>query len=283
MLPFGLRDDVLVSVNDVERGLHKDIVCPSCKSSLVARKGKVKIPHFAHYNRDECLTGLQTVLHMRAKEIIAETKTIFVPGHSIKLPCCMRWKREFDIITPQRVSLDDVWLEKRLDNIIPDVFAKTQSYGRELLIEIRVSHAVEESKLAFIKSKNLSAIEVDLSDLHTKGYDDEVLRERIIENDVRKKWLYSPKIDSVREDVLMTAIYRTCSLKAFSNPWFSFVCPAKGRWKVSYHDCLGCKYVYSEKDHPVRKIWCGYNDKIEDYDSLIKCLKKKKTSNWFVK
>lgn len=273
MLPFGLRerDGLLVSVNDVERGLQENVVCPSCQTPLVARKGKVKIPHFAHHNGADCSTGLQTVLHMRAKEIIAEAKSIFVPGHSIKLPCFRR--KEFDIITPQEVKLDDVRLEPRLDNIIPDIVAKAR--GRELIIEIRVSHAVEESKLELIKSKNLSAIEVDLSDLHAKGYDDEVLRERLIEKDVRKKWLYSPKINSVREDDLMTTIYRTCSLKSFRDPWFSFVCPAKGGRKISYHDCYGCKYCYGDNVTPVRNIWCGYNDKIKDYDSLQQSVKRK--------
>jgi hypothetical protein len=143
---------------------------------------------------------------MRAEEIIAKENSIFVPEYSIKLPV---QKRPFNIIAPQKVILEGVCLEYRLDKIIPDVFAKT--LVGELLIEIRVTHAVEQSKLDLIKQKDLRAIEVDLSDLYAKGYDDEVLRERLIEQHVRKKWLSSPKINGVTEDSLITDIYRTCS------------------------------------------------------------------------
>lgn len=275
MLPFGQRGDALVSVNNVERGLHKDVVCPSCQVPLVARKGNVKKHHFAHYDGNECLPGLQTVLHMRAKEIIDETKSIFVPGYSIQLPCRMR-KREFNIITPQKVTLDSVWLEKHLDNIIPDVFAKTKAHGRELLVEIRVSHAVDQSKLDRIKSMNCSAIEVDLSDLHAKGYDDEVLRKRLIEQDDRKKWLHSPKINGIKDDVIMTALYETCSVKAVHERWLSLGCPAKGWKTILYYDCYVCNYVYSNNINPTREIWCGYKSKIKDYDSLLQSMKRKK-------
>lgn len=284
LLPFGQRDGLLVSINDVESGLQENVVCPSCQVPLVARKGKKNIYHFAHHNGADCATGLQTALHMRAKEIIAEAKSIFIPGHSIKLPCRHRGL-EFDIIAPQKVMLDEVLLEHRLDNIIPDVVAK--ALGRDLLIEIRVSHAVEESKIYLIKQMNLSAIEVDLSDLHAKEYDDEVLRERLIEQHVRKKWLHSPKIDGVREDVLMTTIYQTCSLKSFRDPWVSFVCPdkggrirldfsPKGGTIISYHDCRWCEYCYDDNVAPTRNIWCGYKDKIKDYDSLLQSVKRKK-------
>lgn len=146
-----------------------------------------------------------------------------------------------------------------------------------MLIEIRVSHAVEESKLNLIKNMNLSAIEVDLSDLHAKGYDDDVLRERLIEQDDRKKWLHSPKIDGIREDALMTTIYRNCSLRTVSEEYLSLVCPAEGK-RIVYYDCYWCEYAFSDKVRPVREIWCGYKDIIKDYDSLQRCLKRKAIS-----
>ena len=277
MLPFGLRDGVLVSINDVERGLQKNVVCPSCQTTLVARKGKLKIPHFAHYNGDECLTGLQTVLHIRAKEIIAETKSIFVPEHSIKLP---GRTKPFEIISPQKVTLDEVWLEKRLDKIIPDVFAKT--HDKELLIEIRVSHAVEQTKIDLLKRMNLRAIEVDLSDFIAKGYDDEVLRERLIEQHERKKWLSSPKFNSIKEDVLMTTIHRVCSWVPYIGhaPFWSYThyipCPDLGRKHIFYGDkCWSCEYNYGDIGAPATHVYCGYYNRIKNYDSLLQCIKRK--------
>ena len=55
LIPFALRrhDQQIVSVDDVERGLASDCVCPSCGLPLVARKSdsQIKAPHFAHHTR----------------------------------------------------------------------------------------------------------------------------------------------------------------------------------------------------------------------------------------
>ena len=276
MLPFGLRDGLLVSVNDVERGLQKNVVCPSCQIPLVARKGRRKIHHFAHHNGADCPTGLQTVLHMRAKDIIAEAKSIFVPEHSIIIPAR---QSAFNIIKSQKVMLSEVWLEKRLDRIIPDVLARTS--GIELLIEIRVSHAVEESKLDLIKSMNLRAIEVNLSDFHAKGYNDDILRERLIEQHVCKKWLSSPKINHVIENDLIATIFENCAqlpVTFISRRDEEVLCPAirgSNSWmrKVYANQaCVMCEYFYGIHWN---SVLCGYNNKIKDYNSLQQYLKRK--------
>ena len=261
MLPFGLRAGQLVSVNDVERGLQKDIVCPSCKNPLVARKGRQRTHHFAHSNGTDCPTAFQTVLHMRAKEIIAEEKHIFIPEHSVKLP---GRRKPFNIINSRKIILDDVWIEKRIDKIIPDVFAKAS--GRELLIEIRVSHAVEASKLDLIKKMNISAIEVNLSDLHAGKYDDEILRTRLFEKHDRKKWLYSPLFTTGEE--LMTKIRQTCQRVSLGGD-----CPASDKIIIPYlsSECPRCEFYCAREGYVT---WCGYIDKITDYVSLKRSAKK---------
>jgi len=263
MLPFGLRGGLLVSIDDVDRGLQKDVVCPACETPLVARKGSVRTHYFAHHTGADCPTALQTVLHMRAKEIIAEEKQIFIPGYSVKLP---GRKKPFNIITSRKIILEDVWIEKRLDKIIPDVFAK--ALGRELLIEIRVSHAVESSKLDLIKEMNLSVIEVNLSDLPATRYDDEVLRKRLFEQHARKKWLHSPRF--MAEDDLMSRIRKTCQRISLSGD-----CPSSDKIIIPYlsRECPGCEFYCGAEGFV---IWCGYNEKITDYDSLQRSEKRKR-------
>ena len=139
VLPFGLRDGQLVSVNDVERGKHKDVVCPACQIPLVARKGSVRSHYFAHSNGSDCPTALQTVLHRRAKDIIKEQRQMFLPEHSIFVSGL---QKSFLITKPQMIDVKYVELEQRLGGIIPDVIVTTDK-GVEVLVEIKVSHAVE--------------------------------------------------------------------------------------------------------------------------------------------
>ena len=48
-IPYGLVDDRIVHVDDVPRGKACGARCASCDSDLVARKGEVRIHHFAHH------------------------------------------------------------------------------------------------------------------------------------------------------------------------------------------------------------------------------------------
>ena len=78
-LEYGLLGDKLVHIDDVEQGLACNCICPHCKSQLVAKKGNQKINHFAHYNLADCNRGGETALHTLAKNIIAQTRKVFVP------------------------------------------------------------------------------------------------------------------------------------------------------------------------------------------------------------
>lgn len=55
LIPFAMRsaDNEIVGVADVPSGLSCGCICPSCSTALIARKGDVKIWHFAHQGRAE--------------------------------------------------------------------------------------------------------------------------------------------------------------------------------------------------------------------------------------
>ncbi len=48
---WALKNDKLVHVSEVENGLKCECLCPVCGDHLVAHQGKIKIPHFKHYNK----------------------------------------------------------------------------------------------------------------------------------------------------------------------------------------------------------------------------------------
>ncbi len=65
--------------NEVDRGLACNCICPVCETQLVAKKGKKNEHHFAHYNAQECAGALETVLHLKAKEVLEKTNLILIP------------------------------------------------------------------------------------------------------------------------------------------------------------------------------------------------------------
>lgn len=65
---YALKDGRLVSIDDVEAGLDCGCVCPSCHQFLVAKKGKIKVHHFAYYSKTSCEHAYESSLHLLAKK-----------------------------------------------------------------------------------------------------------------------------------------------------------------------------------------------------------------------
>ncbi|HET7896257.1 MAG TPA: competence protein CoiA family protein, partial [Flavisolibacter sp.] len=80
-LPYGLKDEFLVTIDQVESGLACRCVCPCCGERLLAKKGKTILHHFAHYHSPECRGGLETPLHRLCKEIIQQQKVFTLPPY----------------------------------------------------------------------------------------------------------------------------------------------------------------------------------------------------------
>ena len=78
-LKYGLLNDELVHINEVASGLECNCICPFCKSQLIAKKGQKKTYHFAHYRLADCNHGTETALHIMAKNLVAQTKKLWVP------------------------------------------------------------------------------------------------------------------------------------------------------------------------------------------------------------
>lgn len=154
----------LMFVDNVPNGLECGCICPGCKEKLIAKNdGKIREHHYAHTSNKECITGYQTMIHLLAKAIIFKNKVL--PGF---------------VINNQLLQAKQIGLEFRMDdlNIIPDIIAIApvpinysllgSSIGSiikdiPLIIEIYVTHKVDEEKAKIIKKAGIPAVEIDLS------------------------------------------------------------------------------------------------------------------------
>ena len=135
-----------VYIDEVPNGKQCGCFCKECGGELVAKNnGKIKVHHFAHATGNDSIQCSQTALHILAKKIIAEEGRVPIPRKE---------KIEFHLA-------DKVELEKSLGNIIPDIFVTVK--GRPFMVEILVTHAVDEDKLDKIKEHRISCVEIDLS------------------------------------------------------------------------------------------------------------------------
>ena len=156
LLTYALnKDGKLVHIDTVPRGAECNCFCPNCKSALVAKNGGEKREHhFAHEANSDCLKGYQTALHLLGKEIILKEKQIPIINEKFEI--------EF-------INSDSIELEKKLDDIIPDVYALVNN--KPVAIEILVTHEVDDNKYNKIQNHEITTFEIDLSKVDTLEYE----------------------------------------------------------------------------------------------------------------
>lgn len=211
-LIYGLKDDKLIHINDAQQGRECNCICPNCGANLVAKKGKINEHHFAHESKECDITIAQeTVLHLMAKDIFSEAKTIKLPKVILEDKFAFLDKNKYksitdDIYLQKKVEkykdstkvIDSVILEKYIDNIKPDILIEIN--GKKLIVEIAVTHFIDNKKKEKIINMGIPTIEIDLSSYKNKinSLTKDDLSQILIKDDKYKKWIY---YDNYVEDI----------------------------------------------------------------------------------
>lgn len=185
LVPFGeMPDGRLVGIEDVPRGLACGAVCPECRSILVARKGEIKLHHFAHHASLDCSGGFETAVHRMAKQIVSDRLCLNLPDVIARAGSDAR--RLYGT-TLQR--FDAVELEVWMDGIRPDAVGVRGD--KQVAIEFFVSHRCDPEKLQVFANRRLAAVEIDLSAVGRNVNLDEL--QGLVTRRAPRQWLYNPK------------------------------------------------------------------------------------------
>jgi hypothetical protein len=170
--------------------------------------------------------------------------------------------------------LEEIHEESRTGSITPDILA--YSHGLPLIIEIRVTHEVDEIKLSKIRHLGISAIEIDLSSI-SRNFPPEALTDAIINSTKNKKWLFNAKAEKFRQLFLQSGEKKKSIRRGLA--LHVDYCPIKARtWKGKPYanlidDCLGCEFIL-EVEANMNGIICGGRHKIRTLDELKRFYKQ---------
>jgi hypothetical protein len=148
--------------------------------------GPKQLHHFAHHNKGiACSHVAETNAHIWAKKVLEREKRLTIP------PIVAEHGGHMEIVSPAKVYVfAHARLEKRLDTIVPDVVLFTED-GTQLIVEVRVTHACEEAKLAKLRNDGLSSIEIDLRRFRTST--DQTAVEEALLTSAPREWLTNAK------------------------------------------------------------------------------------------
>jgi ssDNA-binding Zn-finger/Zn-ribbon topoisomerase 1 len=243
-LTVALKAGVVVNIDDVQSGLKCGCICPACGETLVAKKGAKVRHHFSHYTGRNCEYGYETSLHLAAKEILSNAQKIVLPAVYVHFP--ESYKVNELICAAQEISIEKVELEKRIGDIIPDVVV--HAGGKQFLVEIFVTHAIDEDKLRKLRKLDVSTIEIDLSkkrDITTV----EDLTQILLSDSPEKKWVYNTISNRYLHRFYQAADKREILSRGMAMQVDH--CPIQSRvWRGKPYanfidDCLYCEYCIS--------------------------------------
>ncbi|WP_193067760.1 hypothetical protein [Halomonas sp. 3D7M] len=208
-VPFGQRKGQVVAPADVPRGLACGCNCPSCGTSLIAKRmSKSGLFFFAHHNAPDCPKGFETALHLMAKQVIQEASVVALPEKEILISAhYQEVTKQGTIVFPSRcVSLNHIIQEKRIERWVPDISAELVD-KKPLFIEIRVTHEVEDAKAQALDN----VMEIDLRALHKVAVLDISTVRNAVLHTAPRKWhrcsLYdqSPEIQKKKDELINEA------------------------------------------------------------------------------
>lgn len=240
-LIYALKDGEIISIQEVQSGLKCGCRCPACGEALVAKKGNKMMHHFSHCADHNCEYGYESSLHLAAKDILSKAKRIVLPP--VYVDFSNSYKKAEKVSDSIEIEIDKVELEKRCNNVIPDIVV--YSGGKQLFVEIYVTHAVDDIKLAKIKNENISMIEIDLSEI-TEVLTPEDLAKILLHDSEEKKWKYNAVADKYLNAFIKAADVRSITSRGFALHVDN--CPIKARaWRGKpyakfWDDCLYCEY-----------------------------------------
>lgn len=162
-IPFALLNGHLVHVSYVESGSKHGAVCPACSSALIARKGKLKIHHFAHRSDANC--NAETALHRTAKILLYEEIKSALrnnQGIAVTWDCSVcESHHEGNLLKKAR----SVHMEHSLGKCRPDITLFDENSKPVAIIEVVVSHEPEEHVRKFCADHKIALLELHLAEL----------------------------------------------------------------------------------------------------------------------
>lgn len=151
------------------------------------------------------------------------------------------------ILSPEmEIPIDRVELEARFESIVPDVVVYAGK--QQLFIEIFVTHKIDDHKLAKLKKRGISTIEIDLSKAE-QTISPEELSDVLLKSSEEKTWRYNAKVEKWRNRFYSVADKRPIIGRGFATHVDD--CPLViRRWRGKPYanvidNCADCPYCIS--------------------------------------
>ncbi|MFX1767715.1 competence protein CoiA family protein [Paraburkholderia sacchari] len=201
-------------MSEVERGRACGCFCTACNGSVIAKKGKRNAWHFAHDAAGNCATAAETALHRAIKQVIADGSVLAVPELTVEETATFDgYERSASrTLARRRVTYSAPRLEVRIEDIVADSVVTVA--GRDLIVEVAVTHQVEADKASKLGKLGIAAIELLAWQLN-RDVDWNMLRAFVRDSFENRIWLHNGREPVQRQLAYMDALQHAKKASAY--------------------------------------------------------------------
>ena len=196
----------IVSIREVANGKACDCSCPECGEVVIARQGEIRQWHFAHVSGADCYGSAEGALHRAAKQLIVEEGRVLLPSLAVRQTVRLDDGRtgQGAVALPEEAAvLTEPRLEVQLGVIRADVAA--QHRDEPLLIEIAVTHFVDNVKRDNLSTLGIACVEIRLSPDPELLWTWDLLRQQVLLDSHNREWIFHPERTRLLEEARQLA------------------------------------------------------------------------------
>lgn len=256
----------VMHVNSIDKSYKGKMVCldEHCNEVLNICMGEKKKPYFSHSKNCSCNGGgVETLLHLLARQILSKCQRFILPEESI----IFRGKKL--IFNPKRtIIVREVILGELRENGFKTGIKLIDMLGEVYYIEASIRGVSASRKNAYSKH-NANLIEVDLRKFSgNENFDEAELTEFICGEKGVKSFVCSPNIDRV-ENLIKKA--------EFTANGEYIACPARMYEQiVEKKKCSKCPFFMYSRDGVITCAGKGYFSEVVDFRIVDKELRFEK-------
>lgn len=221
------------SIDEVNRGLACECVCPYCEEPVLARQGDVREWHFAHASGSECDGGAEGALHAAAKQLLLESGGMAIPERRVTASASLPDGRHAaaEAARPETwIDFATIEAERKIGELRPDIIA---TVGTEVIfIEVAVTHFIDREKATKIESLGFPTLEIDIAKLHREKWSWEELFGVVVEGVTAKRWISPMSGKALHDEAHSAAIQAAFALPAVPLPHTPPQKPPRTRFMV---------------------------------------------------
>ena len=186
-IPYALKGGRIVSVYDVDKGLACGCTCPKCGQPLKARKGDVRVYHFAHHGDQQCAGAAEVTLYMLAIQILKDEGRVMAPAYKNVVGSGLI-----------RFVPADAEFDRWGISIKPDVVGVCED-GARICIGLRISSIADQKKFSKLAGLDVRCLEIDIREC---PLDESQLRSFLLESAESRLWVHHPEYERRYQDRL---------------------------------------------------------------------------------